>query len=61
MFTENDQNLISQMIKAGRYSSIQDLVIENNKQKVQAIIAKMGTKWVLHPSNRVKRLEVPLP
>ena len=61
MFTENDQSLISQMIKAGRYNSIQDLVIENNKQKVQEIIKEMGPTWCLHPLNRIKRLAVPLP
>lgn len=61
MFTENDQKLISQMIKAGRYNTIHDLVVENNRQKVQAIIAKMGNKWCLHPDNQVKRLAVPLP
>ena len=60
MFTENDQNLIRQMIKAGRFNSIYDLIVEDNKKKTQLAIVSMGTKWCLHPSNRVKRLAVPL-
>ena len=60
-FTENDKSLIRQMIKGGRFNSIYDLVVENNQQKVQMIIAEMGPKWCLHPANRVKRLDVPLP
>ena len=60
MFTPNDKNLISQMIKAGRYNAIHDLVVENNKQKVKEVIKKMGPKWCLHKDNQIKRLEVPL-
>jgi hypothetical protein len=60
MFTENDQNLIRQMIKAGRLNSIYDLVVENNKCKAQLAIVSMGAKWCLHRSNQVKRLLTPL-
>ena len=60
MFTDNDRSLIQQMIKAGRFNSIHDLIVEDNKQKVQLIIVGMGAKWCLHPSNWVKRLTSPL-
>jgi bisphosphoglycerate-independent phosphoglycerate mutase (AlkP superfamily) len=61
MFTDNDKSLIRQMIKAGRFNAIHDLIVEDNKKKAQLAIVGMGSKWCLHPSNRVKRLEVPLP
>jgi len=61
MFTENDKSLIRQMIRAGRFNSIYDLIVEDNEKKAQLATVAMGTKWCLHPSNKVKRLEVPLP
>ena len=60
MFTDNDKSLIRQMTKAGRFESIYDLIIEDNKQKAQLAIVGMGSKWCLHRSNQVKRLLTPL-
>ena len=60
MLTESDKSLIKQMIHAGRFHTVHGLLAEHNKQQAQEIIKAMGTKWCLHPSNRVKRLEIPL-
>lgn len=56
----NDKSLIRQMIKAGRYSAVIDFMPEFNLQKSKEIIETMGDKWCCHPSNAVKRLEVPI-
>lgn len=36
------------------------MVMEREK-KLEEAIAWMGTRWVLHPENRIQRLEQPLP
>lgn len=36
------------------------MVMEREK-KLEAAIAWMGRRWVLHPENRIQRLEQPLP
>jgi hypothetical protein len=59
--TDNDISLIKQMITSGKYRAVYDLMPEYNLNKSKAIIDSMGEKWCCHPSNRVKRLEVPLP
>lgn len=56
----NDRSLIVQMMKAGRYSAVLDFMPDYNLQKSKEIIEQMGDKWVCHPSNKVKRLDVPL-
>ena len=49
------------MIEVGRFSyPMYELLIEQNKANSKAMIKKMGSKWVCHPDNYVKRLEVPL-
>lgn len=58
---ENDRNLLRQMMKAGRYSAVMDLMPEYNLDKSKEIINAMGDKWCCHPANAIKRLEVPLP
>lgn len=59
--TKNDKKLLSQMIEAGRFSyEMYEMLVEQNKQDSKAMIKKMGNKWLCHPDNRVKRLEVPL-
>ena len=59
--TKNDKKLLSQMIEAGRFScEMYEMLVEQNKQASKAMIKKMGNKWLCHPDNRVKRLEVPL-
>ena len=58
---ENDRNLLRQMMKAGRYSAVMDLMPEYNLDKSKEIINAMGDKWCCHPANSIKRLEVPLP
>jgi hypothetical protein len=58
--TENDINLIKQLITAGKMSVVHDLMPEYNLMKSKAIIEQMGEKWCCHPNNRVKRLETPL-
>jgi hypothetical protein len=59
--TENDKSLLVQMMQAGRYDAIYDLMPEYNLLKSKEIIQSMGAKWCCHPDNAVKRLEVPLP
>ena len=59
--TENDKNLIRQLMQAGRYDAIYDFMPQYNLEKSQEIIQSMGNKWCCHPDNAVKRLEVPLP
>ena len=55
-----DRNLIVQMMKAGRYNAVLDFMPDYNLQKSKEMIEQMGEKWCCHPSNRVKRLDVPL-
>ena len=61
MMTENDKVLIKQLMQAGRYNAIYDLMPQYNLEKSQEIIKSMGAKWCCHPENAVKRLDVPLP
>ena len=58
--TPNDRSLILQMMKAGKYNAILDLMPSYNLEKSKEIIEQMGEKWVCHPANRVKKLDVPL-
>ena len=58
--TENDRNLIKQLMQAGRHDVVYDLLPEYNLEKSQAIIREMGAKWCCHPDNAVKKLEVPV-
>jgi hypothetical protein len=59
--TKNDKKLLSQMIEAGRFSyEMYEMLVKQNEANSKAMIKKMGSKWVCHPDNRVKRLEVPL-
>ena len=59
--TKNDKKLLSQMISAGRFSyEMYELLVEQNKANAKSMIKKMGNKWVCHPDNYVKRLEVPI-
>jgi hypothetical protein len=60
MMTENDRNLIKQLMQAGRHNVVYDLLPEYNLLKSKEIIEKMGAKWCCHPDNSVKRLDVPL-
>ncbi len=60
--TKNDRKLVAQMIKAGRYSwGLYQIMIEQNALDSKALIKQMGSKWLCHRDNYVKRLEVPLP
>jgi hypothetical protein len=59
--TDNDKSLIKQLMIAGRYNAVYDLMPQYNMIKSQEIIKTMGTKWCCHPDNAVKKLEVPLP
>ena len=61
MMTENDKNLIRQLMHAGRHNVIYDLMPEYNLLKSKEIIEQMGNKWCCHPDNHIKRLDVPLP
>jgi hypothetical protein len=56
----SDITLIQQMIKAGRYNAVYDLMPAMNDAKSKAIIETMGELWVCHPKNKIKRLETPL-
>jgi hypothetical protein len=57
----SDRELVKQMIKAGRYGAILDFMPAVIAADSKEMIEKMGTKWVCHPDNRVKRLDVPIP
>jgi hypothetical protein len=59
--TDNERNLIKQMIQAGKMDKIIDFMPEYNLVKSKEIIKQMGNKWCCHPDNAVKKLEVPLP
>ena len=56
----SDRDLVKQMIKAGRYSAIMDFMPDVIASDSKDMIEKMGEKWCCHPSNRVKRLDVPI-
>jgi len=58
--TENDKSLIRQMMNAGRYNAIYDLMPAFNLQKSKDIIKDMGSKWCCHRDNQIRRLDVPL-
>ena len=57
---KNDRSLMLQMMKAGKYNAILDLMPAYNLEKSKEIIEQMGEKWVCHPANKVKKLDVPL-
>ena len=57
--TENDKSLIRQMMNAGRYNAIYDLMPAFNLQKSKDIIQDMGSKWCCHRDNQIRRLDVP--
>ena len=59
--TDNERNLIKQMIQAGKMDKIIDFMPEYNLVQSKEIIKQMGNKWCCHPDNAVKKLEVPLP
>jgi hypothetical protein len=59
--TDNERNLIKQMIQAGKMDKILDFMPEYNLVKSKEIIKQMGNKWCCHPDNAVKKLEIPLP
>jgi hypothetical protein len=61
IMTDNDINLIKQLIQAGKMGVVYDLMPEYNLIKSKEIIEQMGNKWCCHPDNAVKRLDVPLP
>ena len=59
--TKNDKKLLKEMIEAGRFSyAMYELLVDLNAANSKAMIKKMGSKWVCHPDNQVKRLETPL-
>ena len=56
----NDRELVRQMIKAGRNDALLDFMPAVIAADSKEMIEKMGAKWVCHPDNSVKRLDVPL-
>ena len=56
----NDRELVRQMIKAGRNDALLDFMPAVIEADAKEMIEKMGTKWVCHPDNYIKRLDVPL-
>ena len=48
------------MLFRSKYNAILDLMPAYNLEKSKEIIEQMGEKWVCHPANRVKKLDVPL-
>ena len=59
--TNNDINLIKQLIQAGKMGVVYDFMPEYNLIKSKKIIEQMGNKWCCHPDNAIKRLDTPLP
>lgn len=55
--TKNDLILVEQMVAAGLYQQIPDLMTQSREEKVKIQIEQMGTKWRLHPDNYVKRVD----
>jgi len=53
--TNNDQNLIQQMIRAGKMDAIRDLLPEYHQVRAERMIEEMGEKYILHPKNYVKK------
>ena len=56
----SDRELVKQMIKAGRNDVLLDFMPAVIEADSKEMIEKMGAKWVCHPDNRTKRLDVPL-
>ncbi len=56
----SDRELVKQMIRSGRYAAIMDFMPAVIAADSKEMIEKMGAKWVCHPDNRVKRLDVPV-
>ncbi len=56
----SDRELVKQMIKAGRYGVVMDFMPAVIAADAKEMIEKMGAKWVCHPDNCIKRLDVPL-
>lgn len=59
---KSDKQLLTQMIEAGRFNwGIYKLLGEKIKFDSAKMIKDMGSNWVCHPDNFVKKLDVPLP
>jgi hypothetical protein len=56
----SDRELVKQMIKAGRNDALLDFMPAVIAADSKEMIEKMGSKWVCHPDNCIKRLDVPL-
>lgn len=49
---KNDQKLLSQMIKAGKFNmEIADLLKQKYADDTKEMIKTMGSKYALHPAN----------
>lgn len=57
---QNDQNLISQMIAAGKFDSIYDFIQSLNRKKLEQAIEYLGEKYCLHPVNVAKKFDEPI-
>jgi hypothetical protein len=52
--------LINQMISNGQFTWEKYLALqEHNKQRNEALIEQMGSKWLCHKDNHVQRLKKP--
>ena len=60
MMNQNDQNLISQMIAAGKFDSIYDFIQSLNRKKLEQAIEYLGDKYCLHPANDAKKFDEPI-
>ena len=52
---------MSQMIAAGKFDSLYELIKQQNEMKLAAAIKYLGNRWCLHPSHTKKKLKKPLP
>ena len=53
--TRNDEELLRQMIKAGRFNAVVDLLQKYNTQRSKEMIEQMGEHWCCHPQNAPKK------
>lgn len=53
--TKNDEELLRQMIKAGRFNAVVDLLQKYNIQRSKEMVKEMGNKWCCHIDNAPKK------
>ena len=63
MMAQHITNLIRKIIPTNNQLTIEDVYpclagqAQRNTERMNAIKAEMGTKWILHPSHKAKKLK----